>query len=164
MTRQYRSPEPIQTRHRVEDFSCGDAQLDDWLKNQALSSQQGRRRCTYVVVDQEDCVRGFYTLAAGGVSFQAATGGPRRNMPDPVPVMVMPRISVDQTAREDGLPVSMLKDVIERVDALALHGGVRALLVYALEDRSKLFYERYGFRPTVVDPKVLALRMPVLAL
>ena len=78
--------------------------------------------------------------------------------------MVMPRIAVDQTSREDGLPVSMLKDVIERVDALALHGGVRALLVYALEDRSKAFYERYGFRPTVVDPKVLALRLPVLAL
>lgn len=164
MTRQYRSPEPIRPLHRVEDFSCGDAQLDDWLKSQALASQQGRRRCTYVVVDEEDCVRGYYTLVAGGVSVQAATGSDHRNMPDPVPVMVMPRIAVDRTARDAGLPVSMLRDVIERVDALALYGGVRALLVYALEDRSKTFYERYGFSPTVVDPKVLALRLPVLTL
>lgn len=164
MTRQYRSPEPLQAIHRVEEFSCGDAQLDDWLKSQALASQQGRRRCTYVVVDEEECVRGYYTLLAGGISVQAATGSGLRNTPDPVPVMVMPRIAVDQSARDAGLPVSMLKDVIERVDTLALYGGVRALLVYALEDRSKTFFERYGFRPTVVDPNVLALRLPVLVL
>jgi len=154
------SPELMARRHQVDDFECGDAQLNDWLRQRALASQLGRRRCTYVVSDDEGLVRGYYTLSAGGVSFAVNSGKSRRSMPDPVPVMVLVRLAIDQEARDEDLAVSLLKDAVTRVDALAQHAGVRAMLVNALDDGARKFYERHGFQPSPSIPEVLTLQVP----
>jgi hypothetical protein len=35
--------------------------------------------------------------------------------------------------------------------------GVRALLVHAIWDETKAFYERHGFRPSATDPMTLMI-------
>ena len=162
MTMTFMAPEVLSARHRVADFNCGDAQLDDWLKQRALVSQLGRRRCTYVVTDQDGGVRGYYLMVAGGVSYALGNGKARRNMPDPVPVLVMPRIAVDSEARVHELGLSLFKDALDRAEAMSRHAGVKALLVYALDDRARKFYLDHGFQPSMLDPTVLALRVPTL--
>ena len=153
-------PELMTRRHQVDDFDCGDEQLNDWLKQRALVNQLGRRRCSYVVSDDEGLIRGYYTLSAGNVSFPLDGGKGRRNMPDPVPVMVLVRLAVDRGAREHGLATSLLKDAVDRVDAMAQHTGIRAMLVNALDDSVRTFYQRHGFQPSVAIPEVLTLRVP----
>jgi len=154
------SPELMARRHQVGDFDCGDAKLNDWLRDRALVSQLGRRRCTYVVSDDEGLVRGYYTLSAGGVSFAENGAKSRRNMPDPVPVMVLDRLAIDQDAMDQNLAASLLKDAVARVDALAQHAGVRVMLANALDDSARRFYERHGFRPSASIPEVLTLQVP----
>jgi GNAT superfamily N-acetyltransferase len=81
-------------------------------------------------------------------------------MTDPVPVMVLARLAVDKRAQGINLGASLLQDAVNRAVAVAHHAGVRALLVHALNDGAKQFYEHYGFQVSPVHPMTLMLRLP----
>ena len=98
-------------------------------------------------------------MAAGAVSHEVATGGIRRNIPDPVPVMVLARLAVDRGAQGKHLGASLLQDAVNRAVAVSRDAGVRALLVHALHERAKQFYERHGFQPSPAHPMTLMLRL-----
>lgn len=138
-------PEPLTTAHAVDGFSCGEPVLDEWLKRRALPNQASGASRTFVVANREGQVMGYYALAAGAVAHLDATGGVRRNMPDPIPVLVLGRLAVDHRAQGIKLGASLLRDAVGRAMAVAENAGVRALLVHALHDRAKDFYLRYGF-------------------
>jgi GNAT superfamily N-acetyltransferase len=80
-------------------------------------------------------------------------------MPDPVPVMVLGRLAVDRRAQGIKLGASLLQDAVNRAVAVSQNAGVRALLVHALHDRAKAFYEHYGFQPSPLHPMTLLLRL-----
>jgi predicted N-acetyltransferase YhbS len=157
---QLNPPEPLTASHRLDDFHCGEVVLDDWLKRRALSNQLSGASRTFVVADQTGRVYGYYAMAAGAVSHQVATTSLRRNMPDPVPVMVLARLAVDHQAQGVKLGASLLRDAVNRATAVSRNVGVRALLVHALHDRAKQFYEYYGFQASPVHPMTLMLRIP----
>lgn len=152
-------PEPLAATHRLDDFACGEAVLDDWLKRRALSNQVSGASRTFVVTDEGDQVRGYYAMAAGAVSHQLATSGVRRNMPDPVPVMVLARLAVDRRAQGLHLGAALLQDAVNRAVAVSQNAGVRALLVHALHEKARQFYEHYGFQPSPTHPLTLMLRL-----
>lgn len=153
------APQPLSSDHRFDDFSCGEHVLDEWLKRRAMANQVRGASRTFVVVNNEDCIYGYYAMAAGAVSQHAATGGVRRNMPDPVPVMVLARLAVDYRAQGIKLGGALLRDAVNRAVNVSQNTGVRALLVHALHDRAKLFYEHYGFQVSPSDPMILMLRL-----
>lgn len=152
-------PEPLTASHRLDDFACGEAVLDDWLKRRALSNQATGASRTFVVTDEAAQVRGYYAMAAGAVSHQLATSGVRRNMPDPVPVMVLARLAVDRRAQGLHLGAALLQDAVNRAVAVSQNAGVRALLVHALHEKARQFYEHYGFQPSPMHPLTLMLRL-----
>ena len=96
---------------------------------------------------------------AGVVSHQMATSGVRRNMPDPVPVMVLARLAIDHRAQGIKLGAALLQDAVSRAVTVSQNAGVRALLVHALNDRAKQFYEHYGFQESQQHPMTLMLRL-----
>jgi predicted N-acetyltransferase YhbS len=98
-------------------------------------------------------------MAAGAASHQMATSSVRRNMPDPVPVMVLARLAVDHRAQGRKLGASLLQDAVNRAVVVSQNAGVRALLVHALHDQAKAFYERYGFQSSPLHPMTLMLRL-----
>jgi len=150
-------PQPLTAAHRLADFYCGEALLDDWLKRRALTNPLNGASHTFVVTDPEQCVLGYYALAAGAVAHREATRVVRRNMPDPVPVMVLARLAVDTRAQGIKLGAALLRDAAIRVQTVAENAGVRALLVHALNERARQFYEHYGFRASAVYPLTLML-------
>ncbi len=152
-------PEPLTVSHRLDNFECGETELDDWLKRRALANQSGGASRTFVVADRDGRVCGYYAIAAGAVSHQLATSGVRRNMPDPVPVMVLARLAVDRRAQGLHLGASLLQDAVNRAVAVSRDAGVRAVLVHALHERARQFYEHYGFQPSPVHPMTLMLRL-----
>jgi len=133
--------------------------LDDWLKRRALANQSSGASRTFVVTDQDGRVCGYYAMAAGTVSHRLATSGVRRNMPDPVPVMLLARLAVDRRTQGQHLGASLLQDAVNRAVAVSQNAGVRALLVHALHERAKQFYEHYGFQPSPTHPMMLMLRL-----
>ncbi|MSQ53127.1 MAG: GNAT family N-acetyltransferase [Betaproteobacteria bacterium] len=159
MNMQLSRPEPLTASHRLDDFDCGESDLDDWLKRRALTNQSSGASRTFVVTDQNARVCGYYAMAAGAVSHQLATSGVRRNMPDPVPVMVLARLAVDRRAQGLHLGASLLQDAVNRAVAVSHNAGVGAVLVHARHERARQFYEHYGFRVSPAHAMTLMLRL-----
>lgn len=151
-----RAPEHLTPEHDLATFDSGIPALDDWLKRRALANEQAGASRTYVVCAGGRVV-GYYALATGGVVQAAATGRVRRNMPDPVPVMVLGRLAVDQAYQGGGLGADLLRDAILRILQAAKLGGIRAILVHAVSEEAKRFYERHGFVASPVDPMTLMI-------
>jgi GNAT superfamily N-acetyltransferase len=152
-------PAALTASHRLGDFECGETALDDWLKRRALANQASGASRTFVVTDGEGAVRGYYAVAAGAVSHQLTTSAVRRNMPDPVPVLVLARLAVDRRAQGRHLGAALLRDAVSRAMAVSQNAGVRALLVHALHEKARQFYEHHGFTPSPVHPLTLMLRL-----
>jgi len=155
-----RAPVLLSGEHDVADFDSGEPLPDDWLKRRALPNQSSGASRTFVAVDTGQRVMGYYALAAGAVSLRAAPGSVRRNMPDPVPVLVLARLAVDRGTQGRQLGGGLLKDAVLRTLSVAENAGVRALLVHAMHQRAKAFYLHYGFEESPVDPMTLMLRLP----
>lgn len=152
-------PQPLAASHVLEHFVCGEVALDDWLKRRALTNQQSGASRTFVVADDSSCVYGYYALAAGAVAHKLATANVRRNMPDPLPVLVLGRLAVDQRAQSMQLGGALLQDAVKRAQFVSQNTGVRAILVHALNDRARQFYQHYGFVQSPIDHLTLMLRL-----
>lgn len=157
------SAQPLTASHQLDEFECGEPSLDEWLKRRALANQSSGASRTFVVLDDDGRARGYYALAAGAVSHKSAISNVRRNMPDPVPVMVLGRLAVDRGAQGQQLGAALLQDAVKRAMSVSSNAGVRALLVHALHERAKQFYERYGFQSSPTHPLTLMLRLPASA-
>jgi len=153
------APEKLQPEHDVSKFDCADPVLNDWLRRRALQNQQSGASSTYVVLDNRR-VAGYYSLAAGSVARESAPGRVRRNVPDPVPVVVLGRLAIDQDYQRQGLGRSLLRDAILRVLQAADIIGVRAILVHALFEEAKRFYEKCGFTASPINPLTLMITLP----
>lgn len=151
------APEPIGPDHVVEGFSCGQESLDRWLIERA-SRSEGRTARTYVVRDEVRRVAGYCCLSAGSLSHAEAPGRLRRNAPDPIPVIVLGRLAVDERYQGHGVGSGLVRDAMERTVAAAGIIGVRGLLVNALSDEVEGFYLELGFLKTPVENTVV---MPV---
>jgi GNAT superfamily N-acetyltransferase len=153
------APEPLATAHGLESFDCGEASLNHWLQQRAMVNHLSGASRTFVVADENQTVLGYYALAAGAVAHEVATGGVRRNMPDPIPVMVLTRLATDLRVQNIGLGAALLQDAVRRTLNVAQNAGIRALLVHALHARARQFYEHYGFQASPLHPLTLMLRL-----
>jgi GNAT superfamily N-acetyltransferase len=153
------APTALTASHRLDLFSCGESVLDDWLKRRAMANQITGASRTFVAVDPEQRVLAYYAMAAGAVSHVMATGSVRRNMPDPIPVMVLGRLAVATQAQGCWGGGARREDAGDRAGAGSHNAGVRALLVHAIHERAKTFYAHYGFEVSPMHPMTLMLRL-----
>lgn len=152
----YSPPRPIDEHDDTNSFDSGEPSLDQYLRKRALANHvQGASRCFVTCRDGQ--VVGYYALASASIQHHETSGKIRRNMPDPVPVILLSRLAVDRKEQGSGLGKNLLRDAILRsIDASEII-GVRALLVHALNDTARTFYARFDFEPSPTDPLHLLL-------
>lgn len=151
-------PEPIQVSHQLKDFDCGIDVLNRWLKQQALKNEQSGASRSYVVCHGNRVV-GYYALSTGSIEHTGLPGKLRRNMPDPIPVLVLGRLAVDSVWQTQHIGRGLLKDAVLRACMVAEHVGVSALLVHCLSEEAKQYYLRHGFMESSIAPMTLLLRL-----
>lgn len=151
-------PAPLAGEHDIEPFDCGEALLDAWLKRRARANQASGASRTYVVCEGRRVVA-YSALASGAVAIAAASGRVRRNMPDPIPMIVLGRLAVDRSWQGRGLGRALLRDAIERSIQAAGIVGARGLLVHALNPAAKRFYESAGLIESPIDPMLLMVSL-----
>jgi GNAT superfamily N-acetyltransferase len=151
-------PQPLNESHQIESFHSGVATLDDWLKRRARTNQANGSSRTFVLCDGAYVV-GYYALASGAISAKSAVGSFRRNMPEPIPVVVLGRLAVDQTYQGRGLGRAMFRDCAQRVSNAADIIGVRGIIVHALSEEAKAFYLKLGFDPSPIEPMTLMVKL-----
>jgi GNAT superfamily N-acetyltransferase len=150
------APQKLTPAHDLSQFQCGEPELDGWLKRRALSNEEHGASRSYVVCVGRRVV-GYYALAAGAVAHANAPGSVRRNTPNPVPVMVIGRLAIDLQFQGQGIGSALLRNAILRTLQAAEIAGIRAILVHAISESAKRFYEKSGFLLSPIDPMTLMI-------
>jgi GNAT superfamily N-acetyltransferase len=149
-------PEPITADHALADFDCGEPSLNEWLKKRALKNHSGGASRCFVVCNGKTVI-GYYCLSAGAISHEAAPKAMRRNMPNPLPVLLLGRLAIDRHHHNQGIGQALLRDAMLRSVSIASNAGVFALLVHALTEQAKRFYLSRGFVASPLQPMTLMM-------
>lgn len=147
--------EKLHRTHAVEDFHCGQPELDRFLIRHALQSQQAGSALTYVGLDVETVI-GFYSLVVGEVRHADAPERVVKGMPrHPIPLMVLARLAVHSGWQGRHIGAGLLLDALTRTLQAAEIGGIRALAVHAKDEAAAAFYRHFGFMPSPTDERHL---------
>jgi GNAT superfamily N-acetyltransferase len=152
----FSAPEKLTSLHDVSQFECGESSLDSWLKRRAIQNEETGASRTYVLRAGQE-IAGYYALATGAIAHAEATGKVRRNMPDPVPVIILGRLAIASKFQGRGIGAALLRDAVLRIVQAAEIAGIRAILVHAISDQAKRFYEKHGFITSPADPMTLMI-------
>jgi predicted N-acetyltransferase YhbS len=161
----YAAPVPLTAEHRFDRFESGKPVLDEWLRAHALDNEEKASR-TYVVTARagEDAgnVVAYYTLAYGSVIRSEVPRKIRQGLPNPVPVMMLGRLAVDERHARNGIGPSLLREAMQRTIEAAQIAGLRALIVHALDDDAVGFYAKYGFQVFPAGTRTMVLPLETL--
>lgn len=152
-------PQPLDGEHRINGFDCGVGSLDIWLVKHARAAAGAGSARTYVILDAEqDRVVGYHALSLASIEHDEATERARSGMPKhPIPGMLLARLAVDKAAQGKGIGAFLLRDAMSRALSVAEQAGMRLLLVHALTDEARAFYEHFGFEASPTDAMNLQL-------
>jgi GNAT superfamily N-acetyltransferase len=152
------SPSPISADHVLDGFECGEPSLDEWLKKRAIKNQvPGASRC-FVICHGADVI-GYYSLSAGAIRHELVTKAMRRNMPDPLPVLLLGRLAIDRRYHNQGLGRALLRDAMIRAVNVSGDAGIFALMVHALSEQARRFYLSRGFVESPLQPMTLMMTL-----
>jgi GNAT superfamily N-acetyltransferase len=149
-------PVPLTATHLVADFDCGVDSLNEWLGKRAWKNHVLDVSRTFVVCDRE-IVIGYYCLSGAAIDRIELPKAKQRNMPDPIPAVLIGRLAVDLRYQGRKIGVSLLQDALCRIITASQSIGVAYILVHALDDGAKRFYEINGFVAIPERPLTLFL-------
>ena len=150
------APVPLASEHQTAEFDCGTDSLNEWLNRRALKNEYHGGSRTYVVCEGNRVV-GCFALAAGSIARKEAPGRLKRNMPDPIPALILGRLAVDLQWQRQGIGPGLLRDAIARSINVSKQIGARVLIVHALNGKAEVFYRKYGFVESRLAPGTLLL-------
>lgn len=151
-------PEPLEEAHETSLFDCRKPLLNEFLQKHALLAQRANTARSYVALRGTRVV-GYYSLTAASIEAGSAAGritkGTGRYRV--VPATLLARLAVDQSEAGRGLGKALLKDAFVRFLRAQEIVASRVLLVHAIDDDARQFYERFGFETSSVDKYQLYL-------
>ena len=144
--------EKLRRDHTLEQFDCGQPELNRWLQRHALQSQSGNAAQTYLGLEG-GAVVGYYSLVVAEVMYDGAPERLRKGLArHPIPVMLLARLAVHQQRQQQGIGRALLKDAVLRTVQAAEIAGIRALAVHARDDAASAYYQQFEFAPSPTDP------------
>ncbi len=152
------APEALDPKHRLDGFACGEPALDEWLQRRACANQLTGASRTFVACEA-GAVVAYYALASSAVTVLTAPGRFRRNMPNPIAVVVLARLAVAESHHGRGVGRAMFQDAARRVIHAADAIGIRGLIVHALSEDAAAFYRRLGFDASPLNPMILMVTL-----
>ena len=152
------SPALLAANHELTNFASGEESLDEWLRRRALANQVSGASRTYVTCEGSRVV-GYYAISSGSVALASAPGRFRRNMPDPVPVVILARLAVSRAWQGRGIGRALVGDAAQRVSQAADVIGIRGIVVHAISDEARKFYVRIGFDECTGQPMTLVVTL-----
>jgi len=149
-------------KHSNKDFTCGEKQLDLYLRERA--TQERRKSITAVYVLREkisSIIIGYYTLSSFSISLTELPEDIIRKLPryHALPTILIGRLAIDIQYQHEGLGGHLLLDALVRAYHLSKQIGTFAVIVDAKSEKAKGFYERHGFIQTKTSPIKLYVSM-----
>lgn len=144
--------------HELDEFNSGEAALDEWLKRRARANLSSGASRVFVICE-ETRVTGYYALSSSCIAPAIVPGRFRRNMPDPIPVVLLGRLAIDKAWQGKGIGRALFRDAAMRVSQAAEAIGVRGIVVHAISDDARKFYLAIGFTECPHEPMTLVVTL-----
>ncbi|MHB8483986.1 MAG: GNAT family N-acetyltransferase [Nitrospiria bacterium] len=150
-------PQPVRDEYRIEalgkelnrkTFSCGIEALDRYLREQINQDAKKRVATPFALIrPPEKTVIGYFTLASGSVDLGEWPEALAKKLPryPLIPVTLLGRLALDKSYRGKGLGEHLLMDALYRSLIATEQIASVAVIVDAINDEAKEFYEHYGF-------------------
>jgi GNAT superfamily N-acetyltransferase len=130
--------------HDLDGFRCGHDELDAWLIAHARTALgQGTR--TYLLVDGGGLVRGYYAIAPHLLSRDDAPPRLARGAPRQIPAILLAKLAVDRSLHGQGIGAELLVAALTTIIDAARRAGGRVVVVDAIDDNARRFYEHHDF-------------------
>lgn len=146
------------SEHDLTQFDCGNAALNSWLRKFAWTNQQTDSARTYVAAAAKR-VAGYYSLTTGSVHRHETPERIAKGLAQHPIGVVLARLAVDSAFQGKGLGKALLFDALARIEEAAEIVAVRAVLVHAVDEAARRFYEHFEFERSPIDPFQLMLLM-----
>ena len=142
--------EPLDKKHDRTAFSCGNTPLDRYLHEQAGQDQRRNVAASFVLTEvNKRIVFGYYTLSAFSVNLGDLPQNMARKLaryPN-VPTTLIGRLVVDLKSHGQRFGEFLLMDALYRCLYHANEVASFAVVVDAIDDQARAFYEHYDFLP-----------------
>ena len=149
--------EKLRRKHNLSQFDCGNTTLNAWLQKYAWTNQQADSAKTYVAL-ASNLVVGYYALTTGSVHKHESPERMAKGLANhPIGIVLLARLAVDNRQQGKGLGKALLFDALSRIEEAADIVAVRAVMVHAIDEAARRFYEHFEFEPSPVDPFQLLL-------
>ena len=149
--------EKLRREHDLSQFDCGNTTLNIWLQKYAWTNQQADSAKTYVAL-AENRVAGYYALTTGSVHRHESPERIAKGLANhPIGIVLLARLAVDNAHQGKGLGKALLFDALTRIEEAADIVAVRAVMVHAIDEAARRFYEHFEFEPSPLDPFQLLL-------
>jgi GNAT superfamily N-acetyltransferase len=158
--------EPLARQHDRDEFSCGVASIDAYLKTQASQDMRRKANAVFVLVSEEAAgkVVGFFTLCAYGVSpksiFDSIPEAARAHIPryPVVSATLIGRLAVSVELQGRGIGSILLARALAKAYENAAVVGSSMVVVDAIDERAARFYQAHGF---ILLPESMRLVLPM---
>jgi GNAT superfamily N-acetyltransferase len=134
-------------RHDREQFDSGEPVLDEWLRRYAGQNRRRDTAATWVIADANDIVVAYASIATTGIDRSAAPEVLAKGSPDPVPALLLGRLAVDHRYSRLGIGTALVAHVLATVVELNEKAACRAVVVTALTQSARFWWEQLGFHP-----------------
>ena len=157
-----RRPTPLDpTRHNRDQFDSGEPTLDEWLRRYAGQNRRRDTAATWVITDTDDVVVAYASVAMTGIDRSAASPDLVKGAPNPVPALLLGRLAVDKRYANLGVGTALTAHVLATALELNEKAACRAVVVTALNQNARAWWQRLGFHPFYPDdPEELDLYLP----
>ena len=148
--------EVLQAHHQKKSFNCGQDDLNKFIKQYASQHQKSGTSKTYVAIDDDLRVRGYYCLSSTSIGFDVVDTVLTKRLPRyPLPCVVVGRFAVDQTVQGRGIGKVLLAHALKQVSTVAQIIGVNFVVIHAKDKKAMEFYQRFGFISLTSNPLTL---------
>jgi predicted GNAT family N-acyltransferase len=154
----------LKSVHRKNDFDCGKAMLNSYIQQQANQDMQRHLSVCFVIVDNDDLVKGYYTLSNAGIDRDLIPEHIKNKLPksyNNLPVTLLGRLARDKKYMGERLGEILLLDALKRCYDTSATVGSMAVVVDPIDEEAKNFYLKYGF-VLLPDSRKLFLTMKTI--
>ena len=140
--------ESLGKKHDRVVFSCGDDALDTYLKKRASRETKKKIATTFVMVESlSSAVIGYYTLSATSILLADLPDETARKLPKypNVPATLLGRLAIDSRYQGRGYGELLIIDALRRALQATTEVASYAVVVDAINERARSFYEHYEF-------------------
>ena len=143
-----RRPELLDPKlHDRSSFDSGSPDLDEWLRRYSAQNRRRNTAATWVIADADEVVVAYVSLAMTSIDRGDAPSSVAKHAPDPVPALLIGRLAVDRSHAGLGVGTALVAHVLATAVDLNDRAACRAVVVSALDDAARSWWERLGFHP-----------------